>query len=487
MANGIYSAGVYENVIDDTITADGDVTIVTAGIVVLAEKGPTEPTLITSNTQLLATYDIPKRDNPSLYSALRYLRRGAYLTVTRVVNDAVVAEGTLMADTEEVMTIKAANAGSWANDITVHFGAVLGEEDDIFAVVVRQNGEDVERFEVSRDPDSLDGYGRNRYIEDMINKRSKFIRIDDNPAYTDVLNFEEFVTLAGGLDDTVAPTDGMIAAAWEPYSKENEIDVEILINGGFVTKLVQEKMDEVAKKRTNTRAILDVPFDAKDSAAEMVAWRDELALDTQHSAMYGGWVKIYDQYTDREIFVPASGDVAAAYANTFKNHNYWDAPAGIKRATIQAIKPSLVFDRDERDLVYVNGINPVTTYGGVSVVIWGQKSLQRAKSALDRMNVVNNVKKITHTLKGLLHPYIFDANTRFMRDQVNYILTTYLEGILNREGLYAYAVDTESENTTDVIDNNQFIISVFIQPTRVAEMIRLNVTVSPTGVEFDVA
>lgn len=485
MSNNVLSAGVYENIIDDTIVVDGQSEIVAAGIVLTAKRGPITPTIVTSNTQLLSLYGLPSRDNPALYSALRFMREGSLMTVTRVVTDAVAASGDLMLLTESHVKITAANPGTWGNAITVHFGSVLGEGEDIFAVVVRENGLDVERFEVSRDPEARDGYGRNQYIEDVINGRSRYIRVEDNPSIVEEYDQLQYVTLAGGLDDTIAPTDAIINAAWDEYVKEDEYNVQILINGGWVTETVQQKMNEVASKRTNCRAILDVPFDAVDDVAAMVAWRDLVGIDSYHSAMYGGWIRVYDQYSDRNVLLPPSGDVAAAYARTFRDYNYWDAPAGANRGVIDALAVSKIFTEAERDLLYVNGINPVTTYGGMNAVIWGQKSMQRVKSALDRMNVVNNVKWLTQSMKGSLHPFVFEANTRFVRDNINYILTTFLDGVKSQGGLYAFAVDTEKANTPDVIDNNQLIINVFVQPVRTAEMIRLNITVSPTGIELD--
>lgn len=484
MSNNIHSAGVYEQIIDQTITVDGETSIISAGIVLTAKRGPVVPTVVTSNNQLISLYGLPSRDNPALYSAMRYLREGNKLTVTRVITNAVVASGSLMSGLEPHLTVTAANAGVWANSLTVHFGSVLGEPEHIFAVVVRLNGADVERHEVSRDPDERDGYGRNMYIEDVINKRSQYIRVQDNPSIALEYDQTASITLIGGLDDTIQPTDILIAAAWEEYKKEDEVDVNILINGGWATTIVQNKMNEVAKSRTNSIAILDVPFDTLDSVTEMVAWRTEIAIDSYHSALYGGWVRVYDQYTDRQILLPPSGDVAAVYARTFKDFNRWDAPAGAIRGVLPALGVSKIFTEAERDALYVAGINPVTSYGGMNAVVWGQKTLQRTKSALDRVNVANNVKWITESMKNTLHPFVFEANTKFLRDNINYLLSTFLEGIKSRGGVYAYVVDTEKENTFAVIDNNQLIINVAIQPTRVAEMIRLNITVSPTGVEL---
>lgn len=478
------SAGVYENIIDDTFVVDGNTQNAAGGIIVSAKRGPTKPTVVTSNTQLVSLYGLPSRDNPALYSAMRFLREASELVVTRVIVDAVAATGDLVKGVDTHLTVDAANEGVWGNKVTVSFAAVVGAAAGVFALVVKEDGVEVERFEVSRDVDAKDGYGKTLFVEDVVNKKSKYVKVTDNPAVVGDYDIAGVVTLAGGLDDTTAPTDGVINTAWDEYAKEDEINVQILINGGWATAAVQQKMVDIASARTNCRAILDVPSDTNEDVAAMIAWRDTIGIDDYHAALYGGWIKIYDQFGDREVMLPPSGDVAAAFARTFRDFNHWDAPAGMRRGVVNALGVTKIFTEAERDLLYTNGVNPVTTYAGTSAVIWGQKSLQRAKSAMDRMNVVNNVMWMTATMKESLRPFVFEGSTQFVRDNVNYLLTTFLEGVKGRGGLYGFSVDTESSNTAEVIDSNRFIINVFVQPTRSSEMIMLNLTVSPTGVEL---
>lgn len=481
----VLSAGVYENIEDKTIVVNGDSVITTAAIVLTSKRGPTEPTTVYSVSELVANYGLPSRDNPALYCAMRYMREGAILTVVRVVVDATTASGALLSGLDPHLEVEAANPGAWGNNIVVSFGAILGNTDDsVFAVSVSENGEEVERFEVSRDPDAVDGFGETQYIEDVINRRSRYIRVNDNPAIADPYDMMNTVSLTGGADDTIAPTSTQIAAGWEPLVHPQLYDAQILINAGWASVDVQQKMLEVAKQRGDCRAILDVPRSASEDVNAMIAHREAVGIDDKLCAMYGGWIKVRDPYSGRDIMLPPSGDVAAIYVKTFRDYSHWDAPAGMRRGVLNALGVSKVFDENERDQLYVNGINPVTTYGGVNAVVWGQKSMQRAKSALDRMNVVNNVLWLTRTMKESLRPYVFEPNVEFLRNNVNYILTSFLEGVKNRGGLYGFMVDTESENTAAIIDSNQMIVNVYIQPVRTAEMIRLNLVVTPTGVEL---
>lgn len=494
MSNNMLSAGVYENIIDESFIVDGT-TPMSAGVVISADRGPIGPNVIRSANEFAAQYGLPSRDNPSMYAAMRFLRHGQFLTVSRLGLDAVTATGALVdsASGDPHLEVEAANPGAWGNAISVQFADVIGVDsaDGVFAVIVLENGEQVERFEVSRDPDARDGFGVNIFIEEMINGRSRYIRVQDNPTITADYDKSASITLSGGANASVAPTSTDIADAWEEFKNEEAIQAKLLINAGFTADAVQIKMIEVAEYRADCRAILDVPQNTAESVSDMIAWRTALGpsgglgISSNRAAMYGGWLRIHDSYSNREITIPPSGDVAAVIARIFRDNNPWDAPAGTRRGVLNALGTSKRFTQEERDDLYIHGINPVTSIGGNNAVVWGQKTLQREKSALDRLGVVNNVLWITERLKSSLHPYVFEANTQFVRDNVNYILTQFLEGVQTRGGLYAFRVDTETANTPDVIDNNQFIVNVWIQPVRHMEFIRLNVTVTPTGIDLE--
>lgn len=481
------SAGVYDRIVDRSfvVNAGG---LLAGGVVISAKKGPVGINTVTSAREFIDLYGTPSRDNPSMYAALRFLRRAGVLTVNRVVNDAEAAAGELSVTvddvTETILSFTAANPGAWGNSVVVSFAEIEGAPSGVFSVIVTDDGEVVETFEVSRDPDAKNGFGANIFIENVINTRSMYIRVEDNPAYTDPISLSATVALSGGSNDTVAPTSADIVLAWEEFKNVDEVPAQLLINAGWAVEEIQVKMLEVAQVRKDAVAILDVPQDAADNVASMIAYRKtDLAANTYFGGIYGGWLKIYDEYNDIEATIPPSGDVAAVFVHTVEVAERWDAPAGLQRGIIpNALGVSKILTEGERDQLYGAGINPVTTYGGAAAVIWGQKTLQIAASALDRFNVVNSVLWINQRIVQALQPFVFQPNTRFTRDSVNFLLTSFLENIKIRGGLYDFYVDTETSNTPFVIDNNQMIVDIFLKPTKTAEFIRVNTIITPTGV-----
>lgn len=480
------SAGVYERIIDRSFIVNG-IGQLAGGIVISSKKGPVGVNTVTSASEFIEVYGRPTMDNPSMYCAVRFLARANILTVNRVVVDAQTAEGVVQIATEDALTVTALNPGAWGNDITVSFEAVEEPSFDSFYIVIKDGTTVVEKFEVSRDPDAKNGFGSNIFIEEVINKRSRYIRVEDDPSVAGTYVGATAVTLSGGSDDTTAPSSGDIIDAWDAFLNAELVPAQLLINAGWAVAAVQQKMIAVAESRRDAVAILDVPEDTSTSAADMVLYRKTiLSADSYYGGLYGGWIRIYDADSDREVTIPPSGDVAAIFLHTAEVAERWDAPAGLQRGVIpDAIGVSKVMTEGERDQLYLAGVNPVTSYAGASAVVWGQKTLQIRASALDRFNVVNNVLWINGRMVQALQPFVFQPNTKFTRDSVNFLLSSFLDDIKKRGGLYDFFVDTSDElNTPTVIDNNQMLANVFLKPTRTAEFIRLSTIISPTGVEL---
>lgn len=483
------SAGVYDRIIDRSFVVSGG-GLLAGGVVISSKRGPVGINTITSAREFIDTYGIPSRDNPSMYAALRFIRRAGILTVYRVVNDAVAAKGSFDVEAPlptPMIEFTAASPGAWGNSISIEFAGVDGVREDVFVVIVYDSGEEVERWEVSRDPDAKNGFGNNIYIEEVINKRSAYIRVNDDPSVEGSVDYITTVSLEGGSDDTLAPTSGQIIQAWEEFKNTDLVPAQILINSGWATAAIQQKMLEVAETRKDAVAILDVPQDTATDVAAMIEYRKtELGANTYFGGIYGGWLRVYDEYNDREVTIPPSGDVAAVFVHTVEVAERWDAPAGLQRGIIpNALGVSKVLTEGERDMLYVAGINPVTTLSGASAVVWGQKTLQVAASALDRFGVVNSVLWINQRVVESLQPYVFQPNTPFTRDSVNTLISSFLESIQMRGGLYAFSVDTsERINTPQAIDNNEMYVELYIQPVKHAEFIRVSTIITRTGVSL---
>ena len=478
--------GVFGSIVDRSFVVNSG-GLISAGIVISAKRGSTELKTITSARQFIDEYGTPSQDNPSMYAALRYLNRAGFLSVRRVVNDAEVATATMSNATPTVeLEISASNAGAWGNNLVVNIVTLSNAPAGVFGVQVMESGEQVELFEVSRNESAKNGFGKSIYIEDVINTRSRFIRVVDIPngsaTYTAAT-----ASLSGGSDDTVAPTDAQLTSAWDDFANPEAVEATFLINGGWTSVSVQQKMESIARIRGVSVAILDVPQDTSDDIDAMVEYvKNDLGLDSFYAAIYGGWLRVQDQYNDRQIVIPPSGDVVANWVNTIETGEYWSAAMGVENGDIpNVIDTTLRMTEDARTLLYTNNINPITKIGAANSVIFGQKTLQAQASGMDRLNVVNNVLNINDKVKRALLPYVGRANTALERDNVNYTVASYLEGIKRRGGLTDYAVDTsDSINTPDVIDNNEMLVDVYIQPTRTMEAINLRLIVTSTGVSL---
>ncbi|MDA3807328.1 MAG: phage tail sheath subtilisin-like domain-containing protein [Thiomicrorhabdus sp.] len=479
------SAGVYDRIVDKSFSVS-ESGLVGGGVVITSKKGPTSIRVVTSSKEFIEVYGIPSKDNPSMYAALRFLNRAGILAVRRVTNDAVTASGTLITtvSTSDHLIVSASNPGVWGNAVEVTFSQTNTQDTTIFNVFVAVDGVITETYECSRDESAKNGYGSNIYIEDVINNNSQYISVVDVITEAEVYDYNATITLTGGLADTIAPTSGDIVSAWDEFANVEEVPSVILINAGWAVPEVQVKMLAVAESRKDAVAILDVPQDA-DTVAEMVTYRtDTLGANTYFGAIYGGWVKVYDQYNDREVTIPPSGDVAAIYVHTRNVAEVWDAPAGLQRGIIpNALGVTRILTEGERDQLYVAGINPVTTYAGASAIVWGQKSLQVQASAMDRMNVVNSVLWINGRMVKALFPFVFQPNTVSTRNNINFLLSSFLDNVKLRGGLYDFYIDTSATlNTAYVIDANQLLVDVYIKPVRSAEFIRVSTIVTPTGV-----
>ena len=484
------SPGVYPREIDNSFRVPAIANSI-GGIVIHSDKGVTgKLNLVTSNKEFLDTYGNPTPDNPSMYVALAFLEKGKRLYVARAINDALKSSVTVD-DTQATpvlaFTVYAANEGAWGNNLTISTTATTN---DIFTLTVKENGTIVETFEVSRNPLLKNGFGESVYIEDVVNKLSTYITVTDNVSNTytnaDVAVVTD-VALTGGANDTTAPTDGQINTEWDRFAVKEDVEVSLLINGGWATASVHQKMIGICESRKDCFAILDFSSSDKTVSAMQTYVNTTLNANTSYAAIYGGWLYIYDQYNDKYLYIPPSGYIAGAFAYTAQVSEVWYAPAGVRRGLLNVQGVETVWSEGDRDSLYSSRINPIQNFVGEGIQVYGQKTLQSSASALDRVNVRMLMITIQKALEKALRPFVFEFNDEFTRNNITSIVESYLEDIKIRRGLYDYlVVADESNNTPTVIDQNKLILDVYIKPIKVAEFIQLNVVIAPTGAKFTV-
>ena len=138
-----------------------------------------------------------------------------------------------------------------------------------------------------------------------------------------------------------------------------------------------------------------------------------------------------------------------------------------------------------RDSLYEANINPLATFPQAGVVVFGQKTLQKKSSALDRINVRRLLISLKSFISQVADQLVFEQNTIATRNSFLSQVNPYLESVQQRQGLFAFkVVMDESNNTADVVDRNELVGQIFLQPTRTAEFILLDFNVLPTGATF---
>ena len=209
-------------------------------------------------------------------------------------------------------------------------------------------------------------------------------------------------------------------------------------------------------------------------------------VDSSYAATYWPWVCVLSPEQGEFVWVPASTLIPAVYEASDALGAEWFAPAGFNRGGVGgAVRTARALTASDRDKLYAGKVNPIATFPGNGPTIFGQKTLQTKSTALDRVNVRRLLIELKRVIGNIGEGLLFEQNTAATRGRFLTQVNPYLESIQQRQGLYAYrVVMDETNNTADVIDRNQMVGQIFLQPTKTAEFIVLDFNVTPTGVSF---
>jgi phage tail sheath protein FI len=240
---------------------------------------------------------------------------------------------------------------------------------------------------------------------------------------------------------------------------------------------------------TNTQnrgdAIAVVDLVSKDVNTINTVVSEASEIDNSYAAAYWPWVQVNAPNTGKLTWVPPSTIIPSVYAYNDRIAAPWFAPGGFTRGGLSVIQAAKKLSPDDRDTLYLGKVNPIATFPGQGVVAYGQKTLQQKASALDRINVRRLLIELKSYIGQIANTLVFEQNTLATRNRFLSQVNPYLDSIQQRQGLYAFkVVMDESNNTADVIDRNQLVGQIYIQPTRTAEFIILDFNVTPTGATF---
>jgi hypothetical protein len=291
-----------------------------------------------------------------------------------------------------------------------------------------------------------------------------------------------------GLDLTASSVTGSesYVTALNLLSNDDEYDINMLLMPGVANNVASHlvsKAIDVAESRQDTFALVD-PVKKGGNISDAVTAAE--AYDSNYAAMYWPWVQVNENQIGRNVWVPPSTVMAGVIAFNDKVAHEWFAPAGLNRGGIDtAIQAERKLTHGNRDTLYDSNINPLATFPGEGVCAWGQKTLQKKSSALDRVNVRRLLIRVKKFIAASSRFLVFEQNNASTRTRFLNIANPFLERVQQQSGLSAFrVVMDDTNNTPDLVDRNILYGQIFLQPTRTAEFIVLDFTVQPTGAAF---
>lgn len=269
-------------------------------------------------------------------------------------------------------------------------------------------------------------------------------------------------------------------------ANRDEYQFNVLVTPGLVFEEHGSTVNQfvsLVEERSDAIYITDL-VDFESIIADVKEEADN--INSSFAATYWPFVQVRSA-TGKNQFIPASTIIPGVYAFSDNLTAPWFAPAGLVRGGIPGvIQAERKLSKQNRDSLYGNNINPIATFPGTGVSILGQKTLQKRASALDRVNVRRLVLELKKFFSEQARNLLFEQNSIATRNRFLAVVNPFMESVVQRQGLFAFrVVMDETNNTSDVIDRNQLVGQVFIQPTRTAEFIVLDFTIEPTGATFD--
>jgi len=404
---------------------------------------------------------------------------------------------------------------------TSTYVSTAGGANDEFHVVVTDStgaitgtkGSVLEAFPyVSKAIDAVDGNNQTTYWKNVIFTNSNFIYGMDavdyantnatwgdtaaNTTFARTAAVNTTLNLSGGI--TAALTDGDINVGYDLFTNSDVVDISLVLTGGASVTVQQYVIDNVVTpagsvtgRSGDSVAFIsprysDVVNQSGGETDNIKNWLETLARSSSYTVTDSGWKYMYDKYNGVYRYVPLNGDIAGLCAFTDQVRDPWFSPAGFNRGAIKnAVKLSWNPNQTQRDILYPLGVNPVVTFPGQGTVLYGDKTLQSKPSAFDRINVRRLFITLEKAISRAAKFSLFEFNDDFTRAQFVALVAPFLRDVQGRRGIFDFRVVCDTTNNTQqVIDNNQFVGDIYIKPARSINFIRLNFIAVGTGVQF---
>jgi len=518
----------------------------TAAIVGAFEKGPVGViTSITTEKQLVDTFGKPNGSNyEDWYVASTFLGYGGQLQVVRVADSALknaVTEYDGANPNAPLITsftdfeaqkgttsykFAARTAGTWGSSLKVSVidGSVTAlaystatyhntakwsslairpaDADTCHVAVIDEGGAItgtpgtlLETFLfVSRSATAVNSEGETNFYPNVVNRKSRYVYSDEL-----VSAGESELSLDGGVDSYQSSTAN-VEAALEKFNDIENITIDFILAGGSIswgatprdaTKTKALKAIAVAANRKDCIAFLS-PYKEfvglSDSAAQLTAIKDYFSnmTSSSYAVFDSGYKYVYDRYNDTYRYIPCCGDVAGLCVQTSVTLEDWFSPAGLQRGNLRnAVKLAYTPSKTDRDELYQNRINPITSFPGQGIVLFGDKTALATPSAFDRINVRRLFLALERRVGYVAKTVLFELNDETTRNAFFTTVNAYMEEVKAKRGVTDFlVVCDETNNTPDVIDRNEFVAEIYVKPARSINYITITFVATKTGVSF---
>ena len=348
--------------------------------------------------------------------------------------------------------------------------------------------------------------GSTNNVAEVLNNNSRYVWIASLASEFTGISTAATFTSAGssvvnnyslGSGSHTALDVGDYQVGFDQYEDEENIQVDFLVAPGLQSdtdqKTIINYLAGIAAGRKDcvvvaspSRNLVVNKTDTSAVASTTVTWANTLN-SSSYLIVDNNYLKVYNKYTDKYVFIPAAAATAGVMASTDLVAAPWFSPAGSRRGQYFGVT-SLAYNatKTQRDQLYKASINPIVNLPGQGILLYGDKTKLGRPSAFDRINVRRLFLVVERAIKGAAQNVMFEFNDEFTRAEFVNIVEPFLREIKGRRGITDFrVVCDETNNTSDIIDNNQFVASVFIKPARSINYVTLNFVAVRTGVDFD--
>jgi len=309
-------------------------------------------------------------------------------------------------------------------------------------------------------------------------------------------------TLSGGVDYSASggmrATLGDLITSYNLFSNKDEVQADYIIMGpslqtvndtqakaGFLISLATQRKDCVATIGAHKADLVGVT-NTTTQTTNLIKYFSSLS-SSSYAIFDSGYKYTYDRFNNKFVYIPCNADVAGLMTRTNIVAYPWFSPAGQQRGILNnAIKLAYNPSKAQRDQLYPKRINPIITQPGIGTLLFGDKTALGYASAFDRINVRRLFLTIQQALQRSAEAQLFELNDELTRANFRNIVEPFLRDVEAKRGLYGFLVVCDkTNNTPDVIDNNEFRADIFLKPAKSINFVTLTFVATRTGVSFE--